>query len=159
MKSAYLTLLGRSSWAVINSLYGVLDSGLCCPNYVHLFVEELYGAKIPKVITGIHLVCEAYGYDVEVGYNIVGNAKFVNSGMQISEEIHRLQKLGFEIALDITPGRKSLIAASLLSVEKLGVKHVFYLAVDNIEDIPLMLKPKKDIHLRDFLKEVQQVQS
>ena len=153
----YVTLVGRSSWAVINSLYSVLHEGLFQPDYIHIFVEDLFEDKVSLVEKGLRLVCEAYGFDVEMGYDVVGNAKFVNAGLRVNMRIKDFKDKGCRIGLDVTPGRKSLMAASLICAERLGVDHIFYLAVDEIEDIPFMLKPIRELHLRDFLKEVEQV--
>jgi wyosine [tRNA(Phe)-imidazoG37] synthetase (radical SAM superfamily) len=117
--------------------------------------EEMYQDKLPNIIQGIQIINKEYDITCDIETMVVGNAKYVPSGLKISEKIKELKNKDYEITLDITPGRKSLVAAALISAEKMQISHVLYLAADDIRDIPLMMKPKKLLHFRDFLSEVQ----
>ena len=61
-----------------------------------------------------------------------------------------------KIALDITGGRRTLIAASLLTLKRTVATNVFYLAVteEGKKDMPLLMKPLKSMLLKDFLEDV-----
>jgi hypothetical protein len=155
MKQAYITLVGRSAWAVVNSYYFMIQKGKCDPDLVLVFVEELFEDKLDWIIEGITVVNEAFGVDATIETNLVGNARYVPSGVEVSHRLKQLKEDGFEICLDVTPGRKALVAASLISAYKTGIDHVFYLAVDEIRDIPLLMKPKNTFHFRDFMTEVR----
>ncbi|MFW6194768.1 MAG: hypothetical protein ACOC5L_04540, partial [Halobacteriota archaeon] len=69
--------------------------------------------------------------------------------------IKELKQEGYTVAVDITPGRKALVAGALLPAEKLRVDHVFYLAVKDLGSKPYKMKPLKDQVLRDFIAEVR----
>jgi len=157
MKQACITLVGRSAWAVVNSYYFMINEGKCDPDLVLVFVEELFEDKLDWIVEGIHIVNEAFGVDATVQTEVVGNAQYVPSGVEVSNRLKQLKEEGFDIFLDVTPGRKALVAASLISAYKIGIGHVFYLAVDRIEDIPLLMKPKHSVHFRDFMVEVRRM--
>lgn len=155
MKQAYITLVGRSAWAVVNSYYFMIHKGKCNPGLVLVFVEELFQDKLDWIIEGITIINEAFGVDAIVETNLVGNAQYVPSGVEVSNRLKELKEDDVEICLDVTAGRKALVAASLISAYKTGIDHVFYLAVDRIDDIPLLMKPKNTFHFRDFMAEVR----
>ncbi len=153
MKTAYVTLLGRSSWALINTYYAILNQRKFSPDIVHIFVEELYKDKIEKVLKGLHIINNSFNITPCFETTLVKNDEIIPVKSSLIISLKRLKNDGYTIALDITPGRKSLVAAALISAEKIGVDHIFYLAVDSIEDIPLLMKPRWIIHLHDYLHE------
>ena len=59
------------------------------------------------------------------------------------------------MAIDITPGRKTLVSAALIPAVKLRLEHVFYLAVKELEDKPYMMIPLANQQLRDFMEEAE----
>ena len=83
----------------------------------------------------------------------MNNDEIVPAKSSLIKYLMELKKKGYTIALDITPGRKALVAAALISAEKIGVDHIFYLAVDSIEELPLLMKPAPILHLHDYLHE------
>lgn len=157
-KNAYITLLGRSSWALINTYYAVLKKGDYVPDVVYVFVENSYEDKLEKIISGLEILSEEFGIKPEIKSQIVNDADFKNAGMEFLPLMKKLKEDGFSIAVDITPGRKSLVAAALLAAKKSTVIHVFYLAVDKIGKaaFPYMMIPLTNQILRDFIKELKE---
>jgi hypothetical protein len=96
---------------------------------------------------------ESFGINPTVDTAIVSSDEIIPAKSSLNKYLKELKNDGYTIALDITPGRKALVAAALMSTRKLGINHVFYLAVDSIEDIPLLMKPGTIIHLHDYLHE------
>jgi hypothetical protein len=153
--NAYITLLGRSSWAVLNSYYFMVNKEKVRSDLILIVSEEMYQDKLPNIIHGLQIINKEYEFNCEIETMIVGNAQYVPAGVKISERLKDLKNKKYDITLDITPGRKALVAAALICAWKIQVSNVFYLASDDIRDIPLMMKPKKLFHFRDFLNEVQ----
>jgi hypothetical protein len=125
------------------------------PSLILVVSEEIYRDKLPHIIQGLQIINKEYDITCDIETMIVGNAHYVFSGVKISERIKNLKNKEYDITLDITPGRKTLVAAALISAEKMHISHVVYMAADDIRDIPLMMKPIKLIHYRDFLSEVK----
>jgi len=153
-KQAYITLVGRSAWAVINSYYFLIKEERISPDLIMVFSEELFKEKLDSIVEGLKIVNEGFDVEADITTEVVGNAQYVPAGIEVSQKVKELKEAGYTIALDVTPGRKALVAASLISAYKIGISHVFYLAVDRIEDIPVMMKPKGSLHYRDFMQEV-----
>jgi hypothetical protein len=152
-KNAYITLLGRSSWSLLNTYYAVLNQEKFSPDIIHIFVENLYKDKLEKVLTGLQILNESFDIHLTIEKTVVSNDEIIPVKSTLIKCLKDLKNKGYTIALDITPGRKALVAAALMSTRKLGINHVFYLAVDSIEDIPLLMKPGAIIHLHDYLHE------
>lgn len=153
MNNAYVTLLGRSSWSLLNTYYAILNQGKFSPDIIHIFVEDLYKDKLEKVLKGLQLLNESFGIHPTIETTIVKNDEIIPAKSSLNKYLKDLKNDGYTIALDITPGRKALVAAALISAEKIGVNHIFYLAVDSIEEIPLLMKPGTILHLHDYLHE------
>jgi hypothetical protein len=157
MKKAYIALLGRSSWALINSYYAVLKNDCYTPDIVYVFVEERDKEKLDTVISAIKILNEEFDVEAEVKTHVLGDAIFLSIGKEVFKIMNDLVKNGFSIALDITSGKKTLVAASLLSANNFispkcnVINHIFYLSVDDpLEAKPFMMIPSSVQVLRDF---------
>ena len=156
-KNAYISLLGRSSWALINSYYSVLKNDFYYPDIIYVFVEEPNKEKLDKVISALKILNDEFDVDAEIKSQVVSDAKFASAGKEIFKIMNELKESGFCMSLDITPGRKTLVAAALLSANRFisskddTIKYIFYLAVDDpLEAKPFMMIPLSAQILEDF---------
>jgi hypothetical protein len=154
-EKAYITILGRSTWALINTYYAVLTEKAYYPSLIYIFSEDIYADELGKAVKGIEILKEEFNFKPEIRTEIVREADFIEAGLKINSTIKELKERGYSVAVDITPGRKALVAGALLSAEKLGVDHVFYLAVKSVESKPYKMKPLAVQKLRDFIVDVK----
>ena len=152
MGRAYITILGRSTWALLNTYYAVLMEKTYFPDLVYVYAEDIYADELEKAVEGIKILSEEFGFNPEVHAKIVREADFLNAGKEISELIGKLKEEGYSIAIDITPGRKALVAAALIPAVKHKMDHVFYLAVKSLESKPYMMIPLSIQQLKDFME-------
>ena len=152
-QKAYITLLGRSGWAVINTYYAVLAEKAYYPDFIHIFAEKSFSTDIEKIAESLKILSEEFGFTPEVDYTIVEDNDFVSAVRKIGELVKSLRERSCRIAIDITPGRKPLVAAALIPAVKLRMDHVFYLAVKDLENKPYMMIPLAQQKLRDFMEE------
>jgi len=153
----YITFLGRSIWAVINSFYAVLKEKKFQPDLIYLIIEDLFEEKVDKVIDGLKILSEEFSFTTEIKEIFVQEAEFFEAGMQINALIQDLTTNNHTIAVDLTPGRKSLVAAVLIPLSKIYVEHIFYLAIKTIKGVnfPYEMIPKHFQSLKDFIKEAK----
>ncbi|MFO7966781.1 MAG: hypothetical protein R6U44_04200 [Archaeoglobaceae archaeon] len=151
---ALITILGRSTWALVNAYYAILEKEYH-PDFIQIFVEDIYSDELEKAVDGLKILSDEFGFEPQIKTEVVKEAEFIEAGMKLNSVIKGLKREGYTVAVDITPGRKALVAGALLPAEKLGVDHVFYLAVKNLESKPYKMKPLKGQVLRDFIAEVQ----
>jgi hypothetical protein len=154
-QKAYVTLLGRSGWAVINTYYAVLAEKAYYPDFIHIFAEKSFSADLEKIVEGLKILSEEYGFTPEINYTIVEDNDFVSAVRKIGELVKSLREKNCSIAIDITPGRKPLVSAALIPAVKLRMDHVFYLAVKELENKPYIMIPIANQQLRDFMEEVE----
>ncbi len=155
---AYITLLGRSAWAVINTYYAVLEEKAYYPDLIHIFAEKSFSHDLDKIVEGMKALSEEYGFTPEVNHTVVEDNDFVSAVRKIGELVRSLKEENCSIAIDITPGRKPLVAAALIPAVKLKMDHVFYLAVKELENRPYMMIPLSQQQLRDFMEEAATAQ-
>jgi hypothetical protein len=152
---AYITILGRSIWAVINSLYAVLKQTDNKPDVIYVVTESIFRDKLDKTVEGVKIVLDHFGFHAAVSTMIVAEGNLTAAGKAVGGLAKKLNDKGYDIIVDITPGRKSLVAGTLLALKKDQVSHIFYLDIKTIEDVnyPFEMIPKQIQSLKDFLQE------
>ena len=158
-KRAYLTNLGRSTWALVNTYYAVLRDKEYFPDTLWIFTEQSYQPKLDKAITALKILSEEFGINPVVQTRVVNDWDFLAAGKEIISEVKKLKAHGYEVAIDITPGRKALIVASLITGIKVKIDHIFYLAIKTTEDAakPYMMISQQIQQIRDFMEDARLV--
>jgi len=137
----YITMLGRSIWAVLNSYYAVLKEKQYYPDDIILFAETIsdpeHARDLELTKQGLELTSSHFGitpaihYQVisEVEYEVESDDDFIKAVQCLSRLIKERKKAGDTMTLDITPGKKTLVTGALLPITLSDVDHVFYLSV------------------------------
>ncbi|MBY8998925.1 MAG: hypothetical protein KGD60_14455, partial [Candidatus Thorarchaeota archaeon] len=149
---AYITLMGRSGWAVLNSFYASIIETDYRPDQVHLIYESEYANDLDPVMRGLEIIQSSY-ITPNVKALKVPNWDAHATGHTIRELVQDLQKEKSEIALDITGGRKALVTGALLTLKGESMKHIFYLAIDTTEGVakPYLMIAKRVQKLMDII--------
>ncbi|KXB07714.1 hypothetical protein AKJ51_00375 [candidate division MSBL1 archaeon SCGC-AAA382A20] len=162
----YITLLGRSTWALLNTFYAVANEGKE-PDSVHIFVEKSYKDKLETAEEGVRIISDGFGFSPEIKSHIVNDAKFKDALSGMKETLQDLFNEENRILIDITPGRKALVAGALLSASRLtnkgefNIDRIFYLAIETTEDVakPYYMLPMEIQKLREMREEMKQAES
>ena len=156
-KKAYITILGRSTWSLINTYYAVLCEKSYYPDLIHVFAENVYEEGLEKAVKGVEILSEEFGFKPEIEHEIVKEADFIEAGLKINSLIKDLKQKGYSIAIDITPGRKALVAGALLPTGKIGIDHVFYLVIKSLKNAakPYKMIPPQIQNLKDFMTDIR----
>ena len=154
MKS-YHTLLGRSNWALINSYYAVLEEKGYHPDKIIVYTEG--NSETQNIAEDLLGISTEYSFHPTVEIRTVHEGDFIDSGNIISADLKRLKEEGYETALDITPGRKALVAGAIISASRQNIDHIYYLMIDSTEDAdrPYLMIPRKRQTLIDFAEDVR----
>jgi wyosine [tRNA(Phe)-imidazoG37] synthetase (radical SAM superfamily) len=127
------------------------------PDNIYIFAENTYSESIPRIIEGMKILSEEFGLNPEIRFSLVEENDFIAAVKKIGELIKELKEQKYSIAVDITPGRKVLVAAALIPAVKQKMEYVFYLAVKDLEAKPYMMIPLANQQLRDFVEEAERV--
>ncbi|MBN2151641.1 MAG: hypothetical protein JW839_09360 [Candidatus Lokiarchaeota archaeon] len=151
---AYITILGRSIWAVINALYAVLKQKAIKPDLIYIVTEDLFKDRLELAREGVDILAEEFGFKPKVEKVVVEEGNPTVAGREISTLIDGLKKAGFSIDIDITPGRKSLVAGIMIALEKANVENIYYLDIKTITDvnIPYTMIPMQLQSLKTFIE-------
>lgn len=146
-------MLGRSLWALVNSYYAVLRERGIRPKEIRLLAERPYAEDVAKAEGALRVLSEEFGFSPAISHSIVGEGDFFGAGTEVKRIVMDFKSKGFEVALDITPGRKALVAGSLLSLSNVEVDHVYYLKIKSLEGSsrPYMMIPLNYQELSDFV--------
>jgi hypothetical protein len=158
-KRAYITSLGRSVWALVNTYYAVLREREYHPDVVHVFTTTQYEPDLNKTLSAIKILNAEFGITPEVTNKVVDDVEFYYATKTIFDMIKRLKDEGYRVAIDITPGRKALVVATVIPATRIGVDHVFYLSIRSTDDAakPYMMIPLQHQQIRDFIEYNQRV--
>lgn len=159
-------MLGRSVWAVLNSYHAVLCEKVFFPDEIVLFAEgkaskELL-TEIETTINGLKVLSEEFEVSPSIKHEVISecscnvdsNDDFVNMVQCIRDLIKNRKKEGDVIALDITPGKKTLVAGALLPITLSDVDHIYYLSIKETFPRPYMMIPYQMQQLNDFKDQV-----
>jgi CRISPR/Cas system-associated protein Csm6 len=154
-------MTGRSVWALLNAYYAVLRETKFRPTQIIILSEAEHATQIPVVKKGLAILSEAYGIAPAVEVEQVQTGDFMEAGKTISARIKTAKSQGCKVAIDITPGRKALVAGALIPVASLAVDHVFYLQITTTDDAakPYMMIPLASQQLRDFSVQAPKVKT
>ncbi len=152
MKIAYITLLGRSEWALVNTYYTVVSRGRK-PDRIFIFTEETYRKKLPKVVEAIKAISRAYNFTPEIETIVIPDNSFIEADRRFTELFQTLENEGYTIDLDITSGRKALATAAVVLLGKFPVGEIIYMALLDMDfpDRPYMMIPIHMQRLKNFL--------
>lgn len=151
----YITILGRSSWALINTYYAVLKHIRFYPDNIYIITEDIFKPDLDKVEAGLKILSEEFGFEPKIYKKTMKEANYGESGIRINNLIKRLKDKRHDIAVDITSGRKALVAAALIPLSKTHVNYIFYLAIKTTKGVnkPYEMIPMQIQDLRDFVQE------
>lgn len=162
----YITMLGRSVWAVLNSYHAVLREKEFFPDEIVLFAEGKVNEKLLKEIdttlNGLSILSEELNISPSIKYEVISesecetsyDADFVKMVQRVLDLIKKRKKEGDVIAVDITPGKKTLVAGTLMPINLSDVDHIFYLSIKEMVPRPYMMIPYQIQHLNDFKEQV-----
>jgi hypothetical protein len=158
-KRAYITNLGRSTWALVNTYYAVLREKQYFPDNVYIFTERTYKPELEKAKAAINILSEEFEVQPDIQTKVVHDWDFLAAGKEIFGTVKKFKENGYEVAIDITPGRKALVVASLISGIKVNIDYVFYLAIRSTDDAakPYMMIPRQIQNIRDFMADARKV--
>ncbi|MDK2830335.1 MAG: hypothetical protein PWQ75_87 [Methanolobus sp.] len=161
-------MLGRSIWAVLNSYHAVLREKGFFPDEIVLFAEgqisEL-AQDIDTTVSGLEILSEKFNISPDIRYEVVSEYEcevnsdndFMKMVQCIVELIKARKNAGDVVAVDITPGKKTLVAGTLLPINLSLVDHVFYLSVKEIIPRPYTMIPYQIQQLNDFKEQAEVV--
>ena len=154
---AYITLLGRSTWALVNAYHAVLREKGLRPERVSIVTEEPYAGEASTAATAVRILSEGYGFSPEIGIEILPEADFLRAGQTIRTLVGDFIRQGFSVAIDITSGRKVTVAGALIAVSVAGldIRHIYYLAMKSTDDVakPYMMIPHQIQQIRDIMED------
>jgi hypothetical protein len=81
---ALLTLLGRSTWALINTYYALLAEKEYYPDKIVIITEEPYKKQLVKARLGLEILSSEYGFTPEISEISLPSSSFIEAGQKIS---------------------------------------------------------------------------
>jgi hypothetical protein len=154
---AYITLLGRSVWALVNAYYAVLREKRLRPERVYIVTEDVYSGSASVAAEALRIISDGYGCAPEIVVQTVPEADFVGAGRKIRSLAGDVIGEGHHVAIDITSGRKVMVAGALLalSLARLDIRHIYYLAMRGVDDIaqPYMMIPLQNQRIHDVIED------
>ena len=165
-KRIYITMLGRSIWAVLNSYHAVLREKEFFPDEIVLFAEGKLDEKLTKdihtTVSGLSILSDEFKISPTIKYEVISESEckiesdddFVRMVQCTLNLVKSRKKEGDIIAVDITPGKKTLVAGALLPINLSDVDHIFYLSIKETFPKPYMMIPCQIQQINDFKEQV-----
>ncbi len=146
----HVALLGRTPWALVNTYYAsIMKDGK--PRKVVVVTERRYSKSLPKVVAAIRAISEAFSFFPEVDTRVIEDDDFAGAERVFAELFREVN--GEEVVINMTSGRKALVAAAIIQGRKANTKKVLYMALLDVAfpNRPYMMLPKHLQVLKNFL--------
>jgi hypothetical protein len=152
--SVHIALLGRTPWALVNTYYASVMRGER-PEEVYIVTERRYSHNLPKITESIKTISEAYGFSPEVKTLIIPDDDFKEADRVLKNLFSELKEKDGDIVLNMTSGRKALVAAAIIHGRESNVREILYIALLDVQfpNRPYMMLPKHMQVLKNFLGE------
>lgn len=153
----YITMTGLSDWAIFNSLWAAIRLRNYLPDKIYIFTIKKRGKQAELAKRRFEELLKEYEKKAAIEIVEVAEADFISSGKRINEVVKREKSKGNTIAIEVTPGRKAMVAGALVPSIQGKVDHVFYLYLENFDyaDNPFMRIPLTMQHSHDFMEEIR----
>ena len=110
----------------MNSVWSLLWNGTFVPDRVVLLTHARHKVVAQRAASTLKTLLAAYGVPSEPRILIVPESDLKASHLAIHTEIRRVKAEG-QVALNITPARKSLAAVAMVAAWDVGVDRIDYL--------------------------------
>jgi hypothetical protein len=154
----YITMTGLSDWAIFNSLWAVIRLRDYIPDKVYIFSTKKRRKQALLAKSRFKVLLKEYGKKNPLFEIIeVAEADFVTSGKRINEVVKKEKSQGNVIAIEVTPGRKAMVAGALVPGIQGKADYVFYLYLEDFDyaDNMFMRIPLSLQHSHDFMEEIR----
>ena len=154
--NVYISLLGRSVWASLNTYYAVLDETEFQPEIIWIVTESLYEECLPSLLDGYEVISTSFNIKPNIKTVILPEGNISEAGIEVRGLVDSYTKEDI-VALDITSARKALVAGSLLATADNKPAHIFYLKIDSLDNSakPYLMIPHQIQTLHDFRAETR----
>lgn len=153
-----ITLLGRSGWGLFNSVWAMIRTHDYVPGKVYLITDGCQMPVAEQVRTMLEVLLGEYEEHPEIEI-VPLKGDLIMEVAEIVREIAEKEKgRGNTIALDVTPGTKSLVMGAVIpGMNRKLFDHVFYLYIESLKNAarPYITIPVSIQHDREFLREVR----
>ncbi|MBP1912425.1 PDDEXK family nuclease [Thermococcus stetteri] len=150
--SVHIALLGRTPWALVNTYYASVMREER-PKEVYIVTESRYSHNLPKITEAIKAISEAYGFSPEVKTLVIPDDDFKEADRVLKNLFSELTEKDGDIVLNMTSGRKALVAAAIIHSRESKVREILYMALLDVQfpNRPYMMLPKHMQVLKNFL--------
>lgn len=147
--------LSDSYWKTLNSLWAVLKESEFRPEEVVLITEKKSIKKAEEIAEDMKVLMNSYDLPQEVRVEKMGDSDYDRVSKTVAQLIDENLKNDDENALDITGGKKMMVAATLFTQDPGKLDHIFFLDFEEDEDLemPYPNIPVESIELKDLVEE------
>ncbi|UCG70819.1 MAG: hypothetical protein JSV09_07435 [Thermoplasmata archaeon] len=153
----YITMVGLSDWAIFNSLWAAIRIRDYVPDKIYIFSIKKRRKQADLARRRFEILLKEYKKKAKIEIVEVAEADFVASGKRINEVVKKEKSQKNTIAIEVTPGRKAMVAGALVPGIQGRADHVFYLYLENFDyaDEMFMRIPLSVQHSHDFMEEIK----
>jgi hypothetical protein len=153
----YITMVGLSDWAIFNSLWAAIRIRNYLPDKIYIFSIKKRRAQADLARKRFGILLKEYKKKAKIEIVEVAEADFIASGKRINEVVKKEKAQGNIIAIEVTPGRKAMVAGALVPGIQGRADHVFYLYLEDFDyaDEIFMRIPLSVQHSHDFMEEIK----
>jgi hypothetical protein len=153
-----ITLLGRSGWGLFNSVWAMIRTHDYVPEKVYLITDGCQMPLAEQVGKMLEVLLGEYEEHHEIEIVPLNGDLVKEVAGKVREIAEKEKRRGNTLALDVTPGTKSLVMGAVIpGMNRNLFDHVFYLYIESLKNAarPYIMIPLSVQHDHEFLREVK----
>jgi hypothetical protein len=153
-----ITLLGRSGWGLFNSVWAMIRTHDFVPDKVYIIIDGCQKPFAEQVRTMLATLLSEYGDHHEIEIVPVQGDKIKEIAAKVKEIADGHRRSGHTLALDVTPGTKSLVMGAVIpGMNRDLFDRIFYLYIGSLRNAarPYITIPLSVHQDHEFLQEVR----
>lgn len=153
-----VTMMGRSTWGLFNSIWASIRIYDFLPEKVHILTAGCDSVVADRAARMLNILLSEHGSRAEVVVHVVSAEDVGEIARAVKHITMEEKRLGNEVALDVTPGRKATVLGAVLSgMARNDFDRIFYLYIESLRnaDRPFLEIPLSIQHAHDILAEAR----
>ena len=153
-----ITLLGRSGWGLFNSVWAMIRTHEYVPEKIYIITDGCQMPLAEQVRMMLAVLLAEYEEHHQIEIVPLKGDMIKEIAARVREIAESEKKLGHTLALDVTPGTKSLVMGAVIpGMTRNLFDHIFYLYIESLKNAarPYITIPLSMQHDHEFLREVK----
>lgn len=156
MAKVLVTMMGRSTWGLFNSMWATIKIHRYVPSKVYLLTAGCDRNDAEVAGKMLRILLAEHDPRAEIKLEVLDENSIKDIASRVRAILAEEKRAGNELAIDVTPGKKAMVLGGMIAGwSNPQFDHAFYLNIDSLRNAgrPFMEIPLSVQRSHDIIKE------